>query len=114
MRVECDNQLFESNLDNVRHDAVVSTAVVHILQQIGIGFKDLDAYAVVTGGGSWTGNRVGVAAIKAYAMVHPKPIIVLKPNQGMKEAIANFKKKQFIPYENVEPSYDSEFVVTVK
>ena len=51
---------------------------------------DLDAFAVVSGPGSFTGLRVGLAAIKALAEVLQKPIATV----SLFEAIANISGKR--------------------
>ena len=56
-------------------DQQLAQKVRDLLQ--GLSLADVDGYAVVAGPGSWTGARVGITAIKAYNLVHPKPIIAL-------------------------------------
>ena len=45
-----------------------------LLQKHGLNKTDLDGFVVVTGPGSFTGLRVGLAAIKALAEILQKPI----------------------------------------
>jgi len=47
------------------------------LKQAGLGFADLDLLAVVTGPGSFTGIRIGLAALRGMAMAAQKPLIGL-------------------------------------
>ena len=59
------------------HDKNINVLVKELLASEKVAFKDLDAYAVVVGPGSWTGCRVGVAAVKGYAMAVPKPVVAI-------------------------------------
>jgi len=45
-----------------------------LLKELGIAVRDFDLYAVAAGPGSFTGLRVGLAAVKGWAEVHGKPI----------------------------------------
>lgn len=47
------------------------------LRQAGLSFADLDLLAVVTGPGSFTGIRIGLAALRGMAMAAQKPLIGL-------------------------------------
>ncbi len=55
-----------------------NTLISHIqygLKQNDMEFSDLDLLAVVTGPGSFTGIRVGIAAMRGIAMATKKPLI---------------------------------------
>jgi tRNA threonylcarbamoyladenosine biosynthesis protein TsaB len=49
-------------------------AVDSVLREAGIGMKEVDAYAVAAGPGSFTGVRVGLTTVKAWNEVYGKPI----------------------------------------
>ena len=110
-----------------KHDALVATLVKEMLAKTEVTWQDLTAYAVVTGPGSWIGSRVGIAAIKAFNLVHPKPIIAIHSINGMQNTsegtgelyFANMcelvdkklKAGEFTIIEELEPFYGKEYVV---
>jgi tRNA threonylcarbamoyladenosine biosynthesis protein TsaB len=49
--------------------------IAGLLSKHGFGKSDIDAFVVVSGPGSFTGLRVGLAAIKALAEILQKPIV---------------------------------------
>jgi tRNA threonylcarbamoyladenosine biosynthesis protein TsaB len=49
--------------------------IAALLSKNGLNKKDIDAFIVVSGPGSFTGLRVGLAAIKALAEILEKPIV---------------------------------------
>ena len=59
-----------------------------LLQKHGRSKDQLSAFAVVTGPGSFTGIRVGLAAIKAFAEALKKPVVAI----SLLEAIARVAK----------------------
>jgi tRNA threonylcarbamoyl adenosine modification protein YeaZ len=46
-----------------------------LLRELGATLEDIDLFAIITGPGSFTGLRVGLAAVKGWAEVYSKPII---------------------------------------
>ena len=74
------------------------------------------AFAVVTGTGSWTGSRVGVVAVKAWAFATGKPVIAL--TSDVKDLVTSarekFDAKDFTDVNALAPLYDSEFKITPK
>ncbi len=49
--------------------------IARLLTQHGLSKTDIDAFIVVSGPGSFTGLRVGLAAVKALAEILKKPIV---------------------------------------
>jgi tRNA threonylcarbamoyladenosine biosynthesis protein TsaB len=46
-----------------------------LLEELSLGLDQVDVFAVASGPGSFTGLRVGIAAIKAWAEVYGKPAV---------------------------------------
>ena len=72
-----------------------------LLGKHGFRKSDLDAFVVVSGPGSFTGLRVGLAAIKALAEILAKPIaavsmleVLASGNQGKVAAVLDAGRKQ--------------------
>jgi len=83
----------------LKHDKMICRLITELLTEANITLADLTHYAVNTGPGGFTGPRVGVAVIKAFHIVHPRPII------------ANGKP---IPIDDLEPIYDGEYIVNTR
>lgn len=62
-------------------DAAASTAarlprdLMALLGGVGVPLRDVDAFAVATGPGSFTGTRVGVATMQGLAFAADKPLV---------------------------------------
>ena len=102
------------SVEQRRHSEVLNTVV-------GDWLARASGFAVVTGYGSWTGSRVGVVAVKAWAFATGKPIVelvvgkdeVVDYNGLVKAAVEKFKKGEFVDMFALAPKYDSEFKVTM-
>ena len=57
--------------------ALLVPQIAALLENHGFGKADIDAFVVVSGPGSFTGLRVGLAAIKALAETLGKPIVAV-------------------------------------
>lgn len=57
------------------HSQTIMPMLEHMKQLIGINLEEVDAVAVTSGPGSFTGLRIGVATAKAMAMALNKPLI---------------------------------------
>ncbi|MGH9530060.1 MAG: tRNA (adenosine(37)-N6)-threonylcarbamoyltransferase complex dimerization subunit type 1 TsaB, partial [Terriglobales bacterium] len=79
-------ELLESiSLDGGAFSAQLVPQIATLLSRDGCSKKDIDGFTVVSGPGSFTGLRVGLAAIKAFAEVLAKPIAAV----SLLEAVAS-------------------------
>ena len=62
------------NVKSTHTDRLLLT-LHQLLTDTGLQLKDVDAYAVVLGPGSFTGLRVGVATVKGLALAMDKPVL---------------------------------------
>lgn len=58
-----------------------------LLQKLQMTYEDFDAFAVLTGPGSYTGTRIGVTSANTLGWLHHKPVIELK-GEDWEEALA--------------------------
>jgi tRNA threonylcarbamoyladenosine biosynthesis protein TsaB len=75
-------------LDGRAFSAQLVPQISRLLQKHGRSKEQLSAFAVVTGPGSFTGIRVGLAAIKAFAEALRKPVVAI----SLLEAISRVAK----------------------
>ena len=71
-------------LEGGTYSARLIPAISSLLQQNGFDKKDVDGFVVVSGPGSFTGLRVGLATVKGLCEVLQKPLATL----SMLEAVA--------------------------
>ncbi len=76
-----------------------------------LGVKKFDAVAVVTGPGSWTGIRVGLAVAKAFAYAQQIPLVELRDKIDVDEAMRKLKTGETISPFAIKPFYNGEFIV---
>jgi len=67
--------------------------IAALLGEHGFGKQDLDAFAVASGPGSFTGLRVGLAAVKALAEVTQKPIVAVSLLEVLVEEALHSKQE---------------------
>lgn len=58
-------------------------AVNEVLKEVGVSMKDVSGYAVAAGPGSFTGVRVGLTTVKAWAEVYQKPVAAVSRLEGI-------------------------------
>lgn len=76
-----------ANNNQKDHASFVHSAIGKILEVSGIGLKDIDAFAVSCGPGSYTGLRVGLAAAKGFCYALSKPLITVSTLEVMTRAV---------------------------
>ena len=65
-----------------------------IINKANLNFSDVDAYAFSEGPGSYTGLRIGAAAIKGFSFSFDKPVISISTLKAM--AFAHKDKNEFL------------------
>jgi tRNA threonylcarbamoyladenosine biosynthesis protein TsaB len=63
-----------ANSSEERYSTRLIPDVVLLLEQARISLREMDLFAVVSGPGSFTGLRVGLTAVKAWAEIMGKPV----------------------------------------
>ena len=59
------------------HSVRLFSALEFLTCQLRVSLSEIDAYAVTTGPGSFSGLRIGVASIKGFAEMHQKPTVAV-------------------------------------
>jgi tRNA threonylcarbamoyladenosine biosynthesis protein TsaB len=56
------------------HSESLLPSIQSILEKCGLTLGDIDLFAVTVGPGSFTGLRIGISTVKAFAKLHQKPV----------------------------------------
>ncbi len=73
--------------DGMNHAALLAPTIERLLHSASIKPADLDAIAICSGPGSYTGLRVGSATAKALAYSLEKPLIAIPTLQALAQAV---------------------------
>lgn len=57
------------------HSATLNLEIEKVLDEAGASLNQMDFFACVIGAGSFTGIRIGVSAVKAFAYATDKPVL---------------------------------------
>lgn len=71
------------NENQKEHASFVITAVQELTFNVGISLNNIDAFAVTSGPGSYTGLRVGMATAKGFCYALSKPLIAVNTLEVM-------------------------------
>lgn len=89
--IENEKILCEQYLhDRMTHSQNLMPLIDACFEKTGKSVADVDAFAVVTGPGSFTGVRIGVCAVKGFAQVADKPIIAIDTLELLAQNIVGF------------------------
>ena len=76
--LEDETLLGEANIESAAtHSARLLRSIDFLVGAHGQDIRDVDAFAVAAGPGSFTGIRIGIAAIKALALASGKPVVAV-------------------------------------
>jgi tRNA threonylcarbamoyladenosine biosynthesis protein TsaB len=67
----------------VTHSERLMSTVDRVMKDTGFTMADMDGYAVAIGPGSFTGLRIGLAAVKGLALVTGKPVAAVPTLQAL-------------------------------
>ncbi len=77
------------------HSQTLMPMIAHMLQDAALSLSDIDALAIANGPGSFTGVRIGVAAVKGLAFAADKPCI------GVSTLAAMARRLEELPFSGV-------------
>jgi len=84
----------EAHTESVDYSSWLLPATRRVLHKNGLSLFDLDAYAVCSGPGSFTGLRVGLTTVKAWAELHPRPIAAVSRLEALAQASRTGKSSE--------------------
>ncbi len=61
----------------VTHSQTLLPMLDEVCRRISLDLRDVDAYAVAAGPGSFTGLRIGIATVKGLTLVNDKPVVAI-------------------------------------
>ena len=62
---------------NLKHSVTLMPIIERILQTAGVSIGEIDKFSAVIGPGSFTGIRIGVSTVKAFAYCFKKPVLAV-------------------------------------
>ncbi len=77
---------YKQNEHQREHASFVHAAIGSLLKETGTDLKDMEAFAVTSGPGSYTGLRVGMATAKGFCYALSKPLIRVNTLEVMTSA----------------------------
>lgn len=78
-------QINERNI----HAEVITLFIDGLLEETGVSYNQLDAIAVSSGPGSYTGLRIGISTAKGLCFALDKPLIAVETLDAMADGLVN-------------------------
>ena len=80
---------YELSFEKLTHSETFMPLVHRIMMKAGMKHEDLDGYAVTVGPGSFTGIRIGLAAVKGMALASGKKCIPVSSTEALARSCEN-------------------------
>lgn len=80
---------YELSFETLTHSETFMPLVHRVMTKAGIKHEDLDGYAVTVGPGSFTGIRIGLAAVKGMALAAGKKCIAVSSTEALARSCEN-------------------------
>lgn len=80
---------YELSFEKLTHSETFMPLVHRIMAKAGLKHADLDGYAVTVGPGSFTGIRIGLAAVKGMALAAGKRCIAVSSTEALARSCEN-------------------------
>ena len=80
---------YELSFETKTHSETFMPLVHSVMAKAGVKHEDLDGYAVTVGPGSFTGIRIGVAAVKGMALAAGKKCIAVSSTEALARSCEN-------------------------
>ena len=80
---------YEISFETRTHSETFMPLVHRVMERAKLTHAELDAYAVTVGPGSFTGIRIGLAAVKGMALASGKPCIVVSSTEALARSCEN-------------------------
>src|SRR5713226_5329821 len=84
---ECEVLAMEEHASEEDYSVWLLPAVHRVLAKSSLSLAELDGYAVCAGPGSFTGLRVGLTTVKAWAEIYGKPIAAVSRLEALTETL---------------------------
>lgn len=76
--IKSNDKIFNKSISNeITHSEKLLPLIHECFNEANLKLQDIDLFAIINGPGSFTGLRIGLATIKAFANVHKKPIFCI-------------------------------------
>lgn len=89
---------FKESLNQKEHASFVHSAVREVLGKCSLSLKEIEAFAVTSGPGSYTGLRVGMATAKGFCYAFAKPLIAINTLEVMATAAIEAAKDKAVDF----------------
>jgi tRNA threonylcarbamoyladenosine biosynthesis protein TsaB len=79
------------------HSARLLSSINLLLEALHLGIQDIDGFAVTPGPGSFTGIRIGLSTVKAFAFASGKPVAPVSSLQALVWKLRDSKERLIAP-----------------